>query len=72
MEEAVFSGRIVVIASGRVAWDGAPSVFFDGEYQNWGFEEPPELAIYRELRSRGLVPSGTKPRVEDMLEALCP
>ncbi|MDR3333044.1 MAG: ATP-binding cassette domain-containing protein [Synergistaceae bacterium] len=71
MEEAVQARRIVVMEKGRVAWDGPPSTFFDGEYQRWSFEEPPEFALYRELLSRGFVPPATPPRAEDMLASLC-
>ncbi|MDR1916377.1 MAG: ATP-binding cassette domain-containing protein [Synergistaceae bacterium] len=71
MEEAVQAGRIVVMASGRVVWDGLPTEFFDGEYLRWSFEEPPEIALYRELLTRSLVPPGTRPRVEELLSALC-
>ncbi|MDR1472328.1 MAG: ATP-binding cassette domain-containing protein [Synergistaceae bacterium] len=71
MEEAALAGRIVVMESGRVAWDGPPPDFFDGGYLRWSFEEPPEMALHHALLTRGLIPQGTKPGVEDMLEALC-
>jgi energy-coupling factor transport system ATP-binding protein len=71
MEEAIESDRVVVIDAGRVAWDGSPVEFFDGEYRKWDFEEPPEVALCRELSSRGLLPRGTLPDVRSMLGALC-
>jgi energy-coupling factor transport system ATP-binding protein len=71
MEDVMFASRIVVLESGRVVWDGDRSLFWDGEYLERGFGEPPELAIFRELRSRNLIPAGTRPQIEDMLEALC-
>jgi hypothetical protein len=71
MEDVAFSSRIVVLSEGRVSWDGEREKFWDGEYRRFGLAEPQELAIYRELRSRGLVRAGTMPRVDDMLEALC-
>jgi energy-coupling factor transport system ATP-binding protein len=71
MEEAVMAGRIVVMESGRVVWDGLPADFFDAEHGRWSFEEPPEVTLHHELLTRGLIPPGTKPRVEDLLEALC-
>jgi energy-coupling factor transport system ATP-binding protein len=71
MDDVAYASRFVVLESGKVAWDGNQERFWDGEYRKWGFDEPQELALYRELRSRGLVPPGTKPQVDDMLEALC-
>jgi energy-coupling factor transport system ATP-binding protein len=70
MDETVFASRVVVLSSGCVAWDGIAADFWDGAYLYFDFEEPPELALYRELRSRGLVPPGTRPRVDDLLESL--
>ena len=71
MEDVAFASRIVVLAEGKVLWDGERGKFWDGEYDRFGLAEPQELAIYRELRSRGLVKPGTAPVVDDMLEALC-
>jgi energy-coupling factor transport system ATP-binding protein len=70
MDEAVFASRVVVLKSGRVAWDGRSSDFFEGTYLSFGFEEPPEFTLYRELRMRGLVPPETRPRVDELLESL--
>ena len=70
MDEIVFASRVVVLESGRVAWDGRASDFWDGPYFSFDFEEPPELELYRELKTRGLVPAGTRPRVEELLESL--
>jgi energy-coupling factor transport system ATP-binding protein len=71
MDDVAYTPRIVVLDSGHVAWDGGQSEFWEIGYSSYGFDEPPELALYRELRSRNLVPSGTRPRVDDILEALC-
>ncbi|MDR1514624.1 MAG: ATP-binding cassette domain-containing protein [Synergistaceae bacterium] len=71
MEEAIQSDRVVVIDSGRAVWDGSPGDFFDGEYEKWSFEEPPGIALYRELLARGLLPGGTLPDADSMLDALC-
>lgn len=71
MEDVAFASRVVVMRSGRVAWDGGRADFWEGAYLNFGLAEPPELALYRELRSRGLLPAGTRPDVDEMLEALC-
>ncbi|MDR1965278.1 MAG: ATP-binding cassette domain-containing protein [Synergistaceae bacterium] len=71
VEDIMFSGRIVVLGAGRVLWDGRQHGFWDGKYREFGFSEPPELALYRELASRGLIDPLTAPRVDDMLEALC-
>jgi energy-coupling factor transport system ATP-binding protein len=71
MDEIVFASRAVVLESGRVAWDGKTSDFWDGPYAAFDFEEPPEFALYRELSARGFVPAGTRPRVDDLLESLC-
>lgn len=71
MEEAIQARRIVVINRGKIAWDGIPLDFFSGEYMRWNFEVPPEIALYRELLSRGLVASSILPTVEKMLETLC-
>jgi energy-coupling factor transport system ATP-binding protein len=71
MEDVAFATRVVVLNSGRVVWDGGHDGFWGGAYRDFGFDEPPELAVYRELLERGFIPAGTRPRVEDMLEALC-
>ncbi|MDR1020061.1 MAG: ATP-binding cassette domain-containing protein [Synergistaceae bacterium] len=71
MEEAIQSDRVVVIDSGRSVWDGTPGDFFGGAYVRWNFEEPPDVSLYRELLSRGLLPDGTLPDVGAMLDALC-
>ena len=71
MEDVAFASRIVVLDEGKVAWDGEPEKFWDGEYNRFGLAEPQELALYRELRSRGLIKAGTVPKVSDILEALC-
>ncbi|MDR1943585.1 MAG: ATP-binding cassette domain-containing protein [Synergistaceae bacterium] len=71
MEEAIQSDRVVVLDGGRTAWKGSPTEFFDGEYRKWNFEEPPAVALYRELLSRGLLPGATVPDVASMLSALC-
>ena len=71
MEEAIQSDRVVVIDSGQAVWDGPPRDFFGGAYVRWNFEEPPDVTLYRELRTRGLLPPGTLPDVGSMLDALC-
>jgi energy-coupling factor transport system ATP-binding protein len=71
MEEAIESDRIIVIDDGRVAWSGEPRVFFGGEYMSWTFDEPPNIALCRELMKRDLLPRGTLPDIQSMLEALC-
>jgi energy-coupling factor transport system ATP-binding protein len=71
MDDIAFAGRVVVLSSGRVVWDGSGESFREGEYRKWEFDEPDELALYRELSSRGFVPKATRPRVDDMSEALC-
>jgi energy-coupling factor transport system ATP-binding protein len=71
MEDVAFATRLVVLNSGRIVWDGGRDAFWGGDYRGFGFEEPPELAVYRELREKCLIPPGTRPEVEDMLEALC-
>jgi energy-coupling factor transport system ATP-binding protein len=72
MDEVVFASRVVVLEAGRVAWDGRASDFWDGPYCSFDFEEPPELELYRELKARGLVSDGTRPRVDELLESLWP
>jgi energy-coupling factor transport system ATP-binding protein len=71
MEEAIQSDRVVVMDSGQAVWDGSPGDFFDGEYRKWSFEEPPGVALYRELLGRGLLPCGTLPDIGSMLSVLC-
>jgi energy-coupling factor transport system ATP-binding protein len=71
MEEAIESDRIIVIDEGRVAWSGEPHVFFSGEYMLWTFDEPPGVALCRELMQRGFLPKGTLPDIQTMLDELC-
>jgi energy-coupling factor transporter ATP-binding protein EcfA2 len=69
-DEIVHASRVVVLQSGRVAWDGSCSGFWNGPCVSFDFEEPPELALCRELKARGLVPRGAKPRVDELLKSL--
>jgi energy-coupling factor transport system ATP-binding protein len=73
MEEAIRADRVIVMDHGSVAWDGAPSEFFDerGEYLKRGFEEPPEFTLRRELILRGILPRDVRAEAEEMLGALC-
>ncbi|MDR3321508.1 MAG: ATP-binding cassette domain-containing protein, partial [Synergistaceae bacterium] len=71
MEETTDSDRVVVIDAGRVAWDGSPNAFFDGEYMRWSFEEPPVVSLRRELLARGFLQENVPPDAERMLRALC-
>jgi ABC-type cobalt transport system, ATPase component len=71
MEEAVEADRVLVMERGAIVWEGASASFFQGAYEEWGFDEPPELRLYRELRARGRIAADTLPTVDDMLEALC-
>ena len=71
MEEAGRASRIAVLDRGRIVWDGTPKNFFAGEYLKWNFDEPPLVTLCRELNARGLLPAGTLPDVDIMLERLC-
>ena len=71
MRDITYVDRVVVLKSGRVAWDGPAEFFRDGEYVRWGFEEPGELALYHELSSRGFVPPGRRAQASDLLASLC-
>lgn len=71
MEEAVQAGRIAVMEAGNLVWDGTPTDFFRGEYLRWNFEEPPEIALYRELRAHALLVRECLPDIDAMLDNLC-
>lgn len=71
MEEAVEADRVLVLQKGYLEWDGVPKDFFDETYLRWHFEEPPEIALYRALRKKGLLPASTPPQVDAMLASLC-
>ncbi|MDR1581081.1 MAG: ATP-binding cassette domain-containing protein [Synergistaceae bacterium] len=71
MEEVVHASRIVVMASGKIAWDGSPAMFWEEKCAEFGFDIPQELELLRLLRAGDFVPAGTRPAVNDLLEALC-
>jgi energy-coupling factor transport system ATP-binding protein len=71
MEEVVPASRIVVMEAGKIAWDGLPDMFWEEKCAEFGFDIPQELELLRSLRTGGFVPAGTKPAVNDLLEALC-
>ncbi|MDR0763988.1 MAG: ATP-binding cassette domain-containing protein [Synergistaceae bacterium] len=71
MEEVVHASRIVVMEKGKIAWDGSPYIFWEEKRAAFGFDIPPELELLRSLRAGGFVPAGTRPAVNDLLEALC-
>jgi energy-coupling factor transporter ATP-binding protein EcfA2 len=71
MEEVVHASRVVVVESGKVAWDGSPYLFWEEKCAEFGFDIPQELELLRSLRAGGFVPDGTRPVVNDFLEALC-
>ena len=57
--------------AGKIAWDGSPDLFWEEKCAEFGFDTPQELELLRSLRAVGFVPAGTKPTVDDLLEALC-
>jgi energy-coupling factor transport system ATP-binding protein len=71
MEEVVHASRVVIMEAGKVAWDGSPDSFWEEKCAEFGFDTPQELELLRSLRAGGFVPAGTKPVVNDLLEALC-
>lgn len=71
MEEAVRANRILVMQNGELVWDGTPATFFSGVYKQWGFDEPPEFALYQRLSENGFFQKTVPPIVEEMLDALC-
>jgi energy-coupling factor transport system ATP-binding protein len=71
MEEVVYASRVVVMQAGKVAWDGPLDFFWEEKRADFGFDVPQELELLRSLRTGGFVPAGTKPTVDDLLEALC-
>jgi energy-coupling factor transport system ATP-binding protein len=71
MEELIHVSRVVALESGRVAWEGTPGAFWEGNAGGLGFETPRELALLRGLRSEGFVPAGVRPVADELLEALC-
>jgi energy-coupling factor transport system ATP-binding protein len=71
MEEVVHASRVVVMESGKIAWDGPPDMFWEEKRAGFGLDIPQELELLRSLRAGGFVPAGTKPAVGDLLEALC-
>ena len=71
MEEIVHASRVIVLKSGKVTWGGSPGLFWEGKCAEFGFDAPQELELLRSLRAGGFVPAGTRPLVNDLLEALC-
>jgi energy-coupling factor transport system ATP-binding protein len=54
MREACGAERVIVLADGRVAWDGPPAALFrdPDRLEPLGLEAPPAVALYQELARR--------------------
>ncbi|MBX6350123.1 MAG: energy-coupling factor transporter ATPase [Clostridia bacterium] len=74
LEEAALADRVLVLAAGRVALEGAPGEVLPraAELAALGLAPPPAVAVAEGLREAGLaVPQGVV-TLEGLVDALCP
>ena len=73
LEEVLDADRILVLAQGRLDWQGSPAELFRQKdlKSRWGLEVPPMVTLKERLLSAGLVAKDTQPRAEEIGNALC-
>ncbi len=71
-DELPAAGRVILLSSGSIAFDGTPEDFFapGGSAGEVGMEEPPLFALARELASMGLEVSRRPLSAEEVCESL--
>ncbi len=71
-EEIALSLRVIVLAGGRVVFDGSPEGLFSpgGHLSEWGLARPPAMEIAGELRSAGYEIPAAAATVEAIARAL--
>lgn len=81
MDEVGLADRVIVLASGRIVFDGTAEDFFYGDDENdgggvgspcdrFGFRPPYAVELVRSLRRRGLLHDCKPVLVEDCMEAV--
>lgn len=73
VEEAMEATRIIVMARGKIVWDGTPGLLFSDMDLLYKLEisPPPGIFLVHLLAQKGLkIPLGT-PSTEEIVEALC-
>lgn len=74
LEEILWCDRAVVLAGGRIEWEGGvePLLRQDGALRKWGLDAPPLVALWRELGEETALALPRIPTLEGMIDALCP
>lgn len=72
MDEAVFADRIILLEAGYVAYDEAPSIFFQDQemIKNKGLELPFSLLLQKQLMDRGIEVSKLCMSEEELISEL--
>jgi energy-coupling factor transport system ATP-binding protein len=71
MEELAYADRVVALASGRVAYDGAARAFFyDGVCRELGFVPPYVVQVAESLREKGAVLAEQPLTAQELCEAV--
>lgn len=72
LEEILSVSRVIVMETGKIAWDGTPERFFTENREGADFEMPSCLTLRNLLAEKKLIPEDTFPDISSMLGALCP
>ncbi len=74
LDEIAASDRTVVIADGKIFWQGRTEDFLSLEeirLREMGFSKPPLAVLKEELANSGILPASTKPDINEIREKLC-
>jgi energy-coupling factor transport system ATP-binding protein len=73
MEEALLTGRVLVMQAGSIVFDGTPQALFEDAVRarSWRLELPFALQVAQELRDRGVEPGPDAQMPDTLADALC-
>ena len=74
LDETALSDRTVVVAEGKIQWQGGTEEFLSMEerrLREMGFAKPPLTVLREELAKNGIVPPSTKSDINEIREKLC-
>ena len=73
LDETALSDRTVVVAEGKIQWQGGTEEFLSMEerrLREMGFAKPPLTVLREELAKNGIVPPSTKSDISEIREKL--
>lgn len=74
LDETVLSDRTVVVADGKIQWQGSTEGFLsleESRLREMGFAKPPLAVLREELVKNGILPPSTKPDISEIRGKLC-